>query len=677
MFGFEEGDKFGYMDVTGKIIIPAAYSYENTNYKSMPTFKNGTASVRKDGKAGIIDKKGTVLIPFEYETLINYSNSKNYAVATKKEGSKTLYGLVSLQNKIIIPLEYETVILDSNLVVVKKNSKFGLMDLTGKTLLPAEYTELTSYAKDRVLRAEKDGKYGYIDPAGKWLFEKIKSVYTLYGCWNGLISCRVSGKYGYLDLKGEEVITTKYDYADPFYGEFAKVGKKSPASSSITLYGYVDKKGNEVIPLKFESIGDIRNGLAWARDPETNRYGFVDKTGKWVLKPVYIDIAVSFDHFGGAWVKMTDNKYHYVSKAGKDLGMLDSTGKTYRDFNPGSYGVAENADYPFALIDKTGKVIKKMEDCDAIYWFGEGIAGYKCKSNSKYGFIDHNGKNIASCDLDGFSGFSDGVARIEKKVDGKIKYGHMDNAGKIFIPAVYDWALAFRNGWTVIKKENNYFFMDKDGNLKDPPRKYDDLTEFRSGYALGKIKGTGTSPHTFYYINTQLKEEITINAWQAYLFWDDVAIVSKDDKTYEMMNKKGEIYKSLTNVETLNFCTESMLAVREKGKWGYINDKGDIIVRATYDTCTAFKYGYGRVKKGTKWGIVDRSGTEIFEPKYENILPGENGLFIFYDKAWGVMDRTGNVLIKPTLYSVVPFEKDRALARFGKTYTIIKSPLAK
>ena len=87
MFGFEEGDKFGYMDVTGKIIIPAAYSYENTNYKSMPTFKNGLAAVRKDGKTGIIDKKGTVLIPFEYETLINYSNSKNFAVATKKEGS--------------------------------------------------------------------------------------------------------------------------------------------------------------------------------------------------------------------------------------------------------------------------------------------------------------------------------------------------------------------------------------------------------------------------------------------------------------------------------------------------------------------------------------------------------------------------------------------------------------
>ena len=80
---------------------------------------------------------------------------------------------------------------------------------------------------------------------------------------------------------------------------------------------------------------------------------------------------------------------------------------------------------------------------------------------------------------------------------------------------------------------------------------------------------------------------------------------------------------------------------------------------------------------GSKWGIVDKSGTEIIEPKYENILPGENGLFIFFDKYWGVMDKTSKVLVPPVYFTIIPFEKERAIARLGKLYTIIKSPLAK
>ena len=144
-----------------------------------------------------------------------------------------------------------------------------------------------------------------------------------------------------------------------------------------------------------------------------------------------------------------------------------------------------------------------------------------------------------------------------------------------------------------------------------------------------------------------------------------------------MMNKKGNVYKTLTGIETLTFCTDGTLAIREKGKWGYITSKGDVFVKPKYDTCTSFKYGYGRVKLNSKWGIVDRSGTEIIPPKYDNILPGENGYFIFYSNGWGMMDKTGKVIIQPTYFTLTPFEKDRAMGRTGKTYTIIKSPLAK
>jgi hypothetical protein len=677
MFGFEQNGKIGYLDSKGNVVIPATYSYDSLSATLvvLPSFYKGYAKVVKNRKFGLIDKTGKLIIPIEYESITPNTQFGNFVQVYKTISGKKMYGVLTLQNKLIVSMEYEDIRIDTNIIMVKQNSKWGLFDKTGKQLLPFEYTSLSAYTKDNVLKAEKGSQYGFIDLSGKWLFEKTKSVYSLYGCAQGLVTCIVNKKYGYLDLKGNEVIITRYDVGYDFESVgLAKVGNNKPGNQYTNLYGYIDKKGNEVIPLKYESMGIFSNDLVYAKDPETNRFGYFDKTGKWFLKPVYLD-AYSFDAYGGAWVKTTDGKFHYINKTGKDFGTFNEAG-TAQSFGKDGYAIYENADYSNVLIDKTGKVLSKIDDCETFYAFSDGIAGFKSKTTTKYGFVNLDGNKITSPEFDGYSAFVEGVARVDKKIDGKTKSGYIDNKGNVILPIVYENLYGFRNDWGLLKKDGNYFFIDKNGNLKDAPRKYDDLSEFRSGFSLGRVNGTGGNPNTYYYINAQLKEEFSIIAKEAYLFWENVAII-KRDKDYEMMNKKGEVFKSLTGIETLSFCTEGILAIREKGKWGYMNDKGDIFVSPKYDTCTAFKFGYGRIKLGTKWGILDRSGTEIFPDKYENIFPGENGIFIFYDKAWGVMDRTGKIMVQPSLYTITTFEKDRALARLGKSYTILKSPLLK
>jgi hypothetical protein len=678
MFGFEKDGKFGYLDKNGNVVIPADYAYESSTSKTIPSFIKGFVKLKKDNKYGVLDKTGKTIIPFEYDGLYIGSYGKYVSVYNNINGKNT-WGIVNMQNKILLPIVYEQFQIDSNLIGVKQNGKWGMKDISGKDILPLEYDQVFPYSQNQVILATKGTQYGFVDANGKWLFEKVKSVYTLNGCYEGMIMCSVSGKYGYLDLKGDEVIVTKYDYASSFNKlGLAKVGKKSSTSSSTTLYGYIDKKGNEVIPVKYESLGEFYSGLTYAKDPETNRYGFFDKTGKWILNPVYLDL-LSFDEYGGVWVKQTDAKWHYINKTGKDLGSLDDKGTLYRYFGNQGYAVIENNNADYVLLDKNGSTVKKIDDCDAIYNFNYGVGGYKCKSTGKYGFIDINGNKITGCDFDGFEGFTEaGINKVTKTIDGKNKSGYVDAKGNIILPIVYDYVYNFRDGWGLIYKDGKYFYVDRNGNLKDPPGKYDELYEFRSGYSMAKIKGTGTDPHKYIFINKDLKEEFTVSAKQGYSVWENVAIVSRDNTTYEMMDTKGNIFKTLTGIETLSFCSDGMLAVRKNYKWGYINNKGDEIVTPKYDTCTAFKYGYGRVKLNSKWGIVDRSGTEIIQPKYGNILPGENGYFIYYDNnGWGMMDKTGKIIIQPTLSTITPFEKDRAMAKLGKTYTIIRSPLAK
>ncbi|MBK5272328.1 MAG: WG repeat-containing protein, partial [Bacteroidia bacterium] len=442
LFGFEKDGKFGYIDKNEKVIIPAIYSYEYS-YSGIPFFTKGYVKIKKDGKYGALDKTGKVAIPFDYESLY-FLYYGNCASVSKNSDGKNVYGIVNMQNKVIVPIEYEQFQIDSNLVAFKKNGKWGLMDITGKKILTPEYDALTPYAKDKVVQAKKGTQYGYIDLTGKWLFEKASSVYLLYGCHYGMISCVVSSKYGFLDLKGNEVIITRYDNAYNFESNgLAKVGNKKSGSYSTYQYGFADKTGKEVIPLIYDSIGTFNSGLVYAKDPETNRFGYLDKTGAWAIKPVYLK-AENFDDFGGAWVKMTDAKYHYINKTGKDLGSLNETG--YRTFGKDGYAILENTEYPYVLIDKSGKQLKKIEDCDGIYSFSNGFAGYKCKSAGKYGFLDTDGNKITSCEYDGFDIYSDGLFKVNKKIDGKTKYGYIDNKGNIIIPIVYENAQNFRNG---------------------------------------------------------------------------------------------------------------------------------------------------------------------------------------------------------------------------------------
>jgi hypothetical protein len=72
----DKGGKFGFIDRTGKIVIPFMYddAWPSGNY----------LAVKKDGKWGIIDVSNKIILPFEYASVS--SVYKNTAWITKNEG---------------------------------------------------------------------------------------------------------------------------------------------------------------------------------------------------------------------------------------------------------------------------------------------------------------------------------------------------------------------------------------------------------------------------------------------------------------------------------------------------------------------------------------------------------------------------------------------------------------
>lgn len=169
---------YGYMDRTGKVVIPFEYS-------NVSPFSDGLAVVRsKDSYLyGVIDKNGSVVIPLEYD----YSGYFSENLLTVKKGEK--WGVVDKTGSIIIPLEYDDIgVFSEGLASFAKDGNYGYIDETGKVIisLSGNY-ERASFAgealspfqdgfaivysqvrtSDNIMDMATYAKWGVIDKTGK------------------------------------------------------------------------------------------------------------------------------------------------------------------------------------------------------------------------------------------------------------------------------------------------------------------------------------------------------------------------------------------------------------------------------------------------------------------------------------------------------------------------------
>lgn len=102
-----DNDKFGYIDKNGNLTIPVEYDglFEIKTTKIFDDDKNDYVEadfsnyfrVVKDGKQGIIDKQGNIIIDIKYDQISTYS--KDAFVVTIDNNSKI--GIINIQNELI------------------------------------------------------------------------------------------------------------------------------------------------------------------------------------------------------------------------------------------------------------------------------------------------------------------------------------------------------------------------------------------------------------------------------------------------------------------------------------------------------------------------------------------------------------------------------------------------
>jgi len=201
-------NKYGLVDIKGNIKIPFIYD-ENLNFDG-----NNFSIAQKKNKFGIIDINNKEIVPFNYNWISQIDEAEeNLFIISNPSGAS----LINLNKKAFVSGEEIQSIFNSPLkFIVKRNKKYGIVDLQNKIILPFEYDEIsnwTEYGPRNSKLIRKNGKTGLIDENTFKI--TIPPKYDEFKYINGLIFAKINGKMGIIDESGKTICPFIFDEIYP------------------------------------------------------------------------------------------------------------------------------------------------------------------------------------------------------------------------------------------------------------------------------------------------------------------------------------------------------------------------------------------------------------------------------------------------------------------------------
>lgn len=221
--------------------------------------------------------------------------------------------------------------------------------------------------------------------------------------------------WGYIDEEGNERIKAEFEWAEPFQGAQALVGRNGRV-------GTINRSGRVVIPIEYDEVSDPVEGTSTVE--RNGRVGAVDRNGVLVVPMTFEDVG---EFSQGLAYAARDGRYGYINPRGEAvIPFTYSSAGTFRN----GLAVVER-DGAFGVIDLTGNVVVPAE-----YDWVEGFEGpvSRVRKAGKSGLISPFGDLLVPLRYDHIGPFRDGLALV---VEGK-RCGYINTQGALEIPMDYE-----------------------------------------------------------------------------------------------------------------------------------------------------------------------------------------------------------------------------------------------
>ena len=161
--------KYGYLNISGQIVIEAKYDI-------IGNFYNDLAMVKFDNKYGFINTQGQLIVNNEYDITRNYNES--FAVVGKDIDGEMTYGLVNSLGNIVIELKYFDLGDVNNglsYFTTFDNELVGYVDTSDKVVIPQAYSFISKsivaydFTDDGYAVVKQDSLYGILNTKGEYV----------------------------------------------------------------------------------------------------------------------------------------------------------------------------------------------------------------------------------------------------------------------------------------------------------------------------------------------------------------------------------------------------------------------------------------------------------------------------------------------------------------------------
>jgi len=253
-----------------------------------------------DGKAkvGFIDADGKILIQPEWEAVAPaYLHGKTVffdegLCAVRKDGK---WGYIDMSGHLAIPNQFDMAgPLVEGLAKVKLGNQWGYIDKTGSYAINPQFDRAEEF-HEGLAAVHSDTGWGYINKEGVYVLKPDKKLYAGSEFSGGLAGTCPLGKCGYIDRSGTLAIKPQFNLALPFSEGLAAVQINQK-------WGYINASGKIVINPQFDSATWFVGGLAVVS--VSGNQGVINRQGKYVLNP---------------------GQYNIVPKEGDDLQQVSTT----------------------------------------------------------------------------------------------------------------------------------------------------------------------------------------------------------------------------------------------------------------------------------------------------------------------------------------------------------------
>ena len=423
-------------------------------------------TVFKDNKWGVIDSDGETIISPSYEEMIIIPDNKkdvflctyNVNYETGEYKTKAL----NYQNNEIYT-EYEQIEAiqnndgnnnlwyEKNVLKVKKDGKYGLINLDGKQILNTEFEEITAISGiENSLKTKKDGKCGVVNTEGTSIIENKYADITNLGKDDkaGFIVKNDEGKYGVVNYTGTQVLESKYEAIEKIHSNDLYVILEEGKQKLI------NKEGNVVLQEGFDKIkttlSNKDSGIIYEKD---GKYGVMDLTGKTTVTADYENLTEAKN---GIFIAKISGKYGIID--------LNNTVKIEFKYNNASY--SQKADL-FILDDENatstilnGNLETKLTGI--LNELNEEKGYIKIRVENEYKYYNFKFEEKQAKDV-----LVSNTMFLSKK-DGK--YGFVDKEGNTVVDYIYDDAKEQNTcGFAAVKKDGKWGSIDSKGNVVQEP----------------------------------------------------------------------------------------------------------------------------------------------------------------------------------------------------------------